>query len=433
MQSQLLIGAVHSGSGKTMLTLGLLRAFRNRGLSVQSFKSGPDYIDTKFHELASGNPAVNLDLFLSSENHVKELYKKYTISCDVAVTEGVMGLFDGYDKMQGSSAQIAETLDIPVVLMVNAKSMAYSVAPLLYGFKHFSEKIHVAGVIFNMVGSESHYTFLKEACEDVGLSPLGYLPKNKELEIPSRHLGLNMDQEYLLDEFADKAASFVEQCVDLDRLLALTQKEMQSYPEENKNLPVHTFSLKSAVALDPAFNFMYHENIEYLKKRGTVTFFTPLNDRELPEADFVYLPGGYPELYLRELSCNASMKDSIRRYVEQGGRLLAECGGMMYLSSSIMDDKGNEYPMIGIFEQKASMQNRKLTLGYRRFEYNGLQMRGHEFHYSTIESDLESVTKQYSARNKPVATRLLRYKNAIAGYTHLYWAETGELIELFNN
>lgn len=431
MKYQLLIGAVHSGSGKTMLTLGLLRAFRNRGLHVQSFKSGPDYIDTKFHELASGNKTINLDLFLSSENHIKDIYGKYTSPSDIAITEGVMGLFDGYDKMQGSSAQIAETLRLPVVMVVNAKSMAYSVAPLLYGFKNFNEKVHIVGVIFNMVSSESHYTFLKEACEDVGLEALGYLPKNKELEIPSRHLGLNLDKEFLFDEFADKAASFVEKHIDLDRLqmltqrLTLPQKETPPFPKPGVSL------LKSAVALDDAFNFMYHENIEYLKRRGLVTFFSPLNDSELPEADFVYLPGGYPELYLQQLSENTAMMSSIRQYVEQGGRLLAECGGMMYLSSSITDKEGLEYPMVGLFDQKASMQHMKLTLGYRRFEYGGLEMKGHEFHYSSIESNLGSIAKQYSAKNTPVDTKLLRYKHAIAGYTHLYWAEINDLMNLF--
>lgn len=439
MQSQLLIGAVHSGSGKTMLTLGLLRAFRNRGLHVQPFKSGPDYIDTKFHELASGNKAINLDLFLSSESHVREIYRKYASPCDMAITEGVMGLFDGYDKMQGSSAQIAQILKMPVILVVNAKSMAYSVAPLMYGFKNFSKDINVIGVIFNMVGSESHYAFLEEASKDVGLMPLGYLPKNKELEIPSRHLGLNMDKEFLFNEFADKAASFVEKYVDLDTLWQLTQREdvfgsadLEISPK-SKTIAKETVGLpmKSAVAWDDAFNFMYHENIEYLKKRGSVTLFSPLNDAELPDADFVYLPGGYPELYLKELSENINMKDSLCRYVEQGGRLLAECGGMMYLSSSIADNNGNEYPMVGIFKQKASMQHMKLTLGYRQFEYNGQRMKGHEFHYSSVVSDLESIATQYSAKNKPVDTPLLRYKNAIAGYTHIYWAETDDLTNLF--
>jgi len=430
MKSQLLIGAIHSGSGKTMLTLGLLRAFRNRGLSVQSFKCGPDYIDTKFHELASGSPTINLDLFLSSEDHVKDIYRKYASKSDISITEGVMGLFDGYDKLEGSSAQLAEKLDIPVVLVVNAKSMAYSVAPLMYGFKNFSKAINVVGVIFNMVSSESHYSFLSEACDDVGLTALGYLPKNKELEIPSRHLGLTIDKGVLFNEFADKAADFVEKHIDLDKIISLTQREeIPTY--KTTVIQTNRKNLKSAIACDDAFNFMYHENIEYLRDRGSVTFFSPINDKELPEADFVYLPGGYPELYLKTLSANTSMKESISRYVEQGGKLLAECGGMMYLSSSISDNNGNEFPMVNIFNQKASMQQMKLVLGYRQFEYNGMKLKGHEFHYSNTEGVAESIIKQYSAKNQPVATKLLRYKNAIAGYTHLYWAEQADLMDLF--
>ena len=435
MGSQFLIGAVHSGSGKTILTLGLLKALRNRGLVVQSFKSGPDYIDTKFHERASGNKTINLDLFLASANHVQETYRKHASPCDVAITEGVMGLFDGYEKMEGSSAQLARMLDIPVILVVNAKSMAYSVAPLMYGFMNFRKDVHVAGVIFNWVGSDSHYAFLKEACDDVGLAPLGYLPKNKKLEIPSRHLGLKIDLETPFDIFADHAAALVEEHVDLDGLLTLTRKENRPFLANNTGRKAISREgdsfIQSAVAFDEAFNFMYHENIEYLKQRGTVAFFSPIHDKKLPDADFVYLPGGYPELYLKPLSDNTGMKDSIRRYVEQGGRLLAECGGMLYLSSSMTDENGKEYPMLSIFNQKATMQNAKLTLGYRKFEYNGVKMKGHEFHYSSLESNLESITKQYSAASKPVDTKLLRYKNAIAGYTHLYWAETDNLMDLF--
>lgn len=195
--SSFLIAAPSSGSGKTTVTLGLLRALKNRGLKVQPFKCGPDYIDTKYHDMASGNKSVNLDLFLSSENHVRYLYSKYSSENDACITEGVMGLFDGYDKMKGSSAEIAGLLDIPVVMVINAKSMAYSAAPLLYGFKKFYEKINVIGVIFNYVGSESHYKFLSDACHDVGIVPLGYLPKNENLSVPSRHLGLSIDRDFL--------------------------------------------------------------------------------------------------------------------------------------------------------------------------------------------------------------------------------------------
>ena len=429
MKSQILIGAISSGSGKTTLTLGLLRALKNRGLDVQSFKCGPDYIDKKYHELASGKDAINLDLFLSSEQHVETIYSKYASTSDVAITEGVMGLFDGYDKMQGSSAQISELLNIPVVLILNAKSMAYTVAPILYGLKNFHKDINLVGVIFNMVNTESHYRFLCDACDDAGIVPLGYLPKNDDISVPSRHLGLSIDQDLLFDEFADKAAHFIEKHIDIDRLLALTKQTVKR--EDVIPIKREDEKLKIAVANDLAFSFFYHENIEYLKQIGEVSFFSPIDDEKLPEADFVYLPGGYPELFTKELSTNTSMIESIRKYVQKDGKLLAECGGMMYLSSSITDSDGIEYPMVGIFEQKSTMQNMKLKLGYRKFDYNNIHFRGHEFHYSSIESSLNSVAKQCSAKGMSVETKLLRYKNTIAGYTHLYWAEMDNLMDIF--
>lgn len=429
--SSFLIAAPSSGSGKTTITLGLLRALKNRGLTTQSFKCGPDYIDIKYHDLASGNKAVNLDLFLSSEHHVKSLYSKYASKSDVCITEGVMGLFDGYEKMKGGSAEIAQILDIPVVLIVNAKSIAYSAAPLLYGFKNFSKHLNLAGVIFNFVASESHYSFLKDACNDVGVESFGYLSKNKNIEIPSRHLGLSLDEEYQFDEFADQAASLIEEHIDVDRLLLCTQSNV-SFPEK-KQVEEHTSeSLKIAVAFDEAFNFTYHENLESLRKMGSVVFFSPIKDKYLPEADFVYFPGGYPELFLRELSENIQLHKCIREYVEREGRVLAECGGMMYLSSSIIDKEGKDYPMVGVFLQKASMQNMKLKLGYRQFRINEIEVKGHEFHYSNVIDDLDSIVQQYNARNIPVDTKLLRYKNVIAGYTHIYWAEISNLLNVFN-
>lgn len=428
--SHLLISAIASGSGKTTVTLGLLRALRNRGLSVQPFKCGPDYIDTKYHVLAAGTESVNLDLFLSSENHIKNLYNKYSSGKDVCITEGVMGLFDGYDRMNGSSAQIAEKLDIPVILVLNAKSMAYSAAALLYGFKNFSDRVNIAGVIFNFVASESHYNFLKDACHDVGLEPLGYLPKNTDIEIPSRHLGLNIDEQYRFEEFADNAATLIEKYIDIDKLLSITRIN-QSDIETEKEKSVSSQGLRISVARDAAFNFMYHENIEYLKRIGIVSYFSPLSDKQLPESDFIYLPGGYPELYLSELSNNRTMQDSIHHYIETGGKVLAECGGMMYLSSSISDENGTEYPMVNIFDQKATMENMRLKLGYRQFEYNGMSLKGHEFHYSTINSEQQSVVQQYTAKGQATDTKLLRYKNVIAGYTHLYWADMDDLMDLF--
>lgn len=427
--SRFLIAATSSGSGKTTVTLGLLRALKNRGLNTQPYKCGPDYIDTKFHKLASGNPAINLDLFLASANHVKEIYNKHNIDKDISVTEGVMGLFDGYDRMKGSSAQIAELLDIPVILVINAKSMAYSAAAMLYGFKNFYKGINVVGVIFNFVASESHYQFLKEAAADAGVEALGYLPKNADIEIPSRHLGLSLDEKYRFDEFADKIASILEEHIDLERLLAITERDIVVNATPEKNIACK--DIKIAVAYDEAFNFMYHENIEALKELGDVCFFSPIRDKKLPQADFVYLPGGYPELYLRELSENKEMLQSIHDYIEHDGKVLAECGGMMYLSTSITDKDGVEYPMVNIFDQRATMENLKLKLGYRKFEFCGMPIKGHEFHYSSASGSQTSLVQQYNAKNMSVDTKLLRYKNAIGGYTHIYWAEHKNIMDFF--
>ena len=437
LKPQILIGAASSGSGKTTFTLGLLRALKNRGLNVQPFKCGPDYIDTKYHTLAAGAESVNLDSYLSSEAHLRYLYSAYGGDADVCLTEGVMGLFDGYDGMLGSSAAIAETLNLPVVLVVNAKAAAYSVAPLIYGFKNFRKDIRIAGVIFNMVGSAAHYEYLLEACRDVGVECFGYLPKLKEIEIPSRHLGLTLDEKFAFDAFADKVAALIEEHVDIERILKCMAEE---FPVDNAarpvaGQPVVSCGLRIAVARDEAFNFSYRENIAQLQRLGQVEFFSPMKDAEFPPADLVYLPGGYPEFWLPQLSNNHSMLQSIRDYAEGGGKLLAECGGMMYLCRAITGMDGVTYPMAGVLSQEATMEQMKLRLGYRQFTYNGISMRGHEFHYSRIvpstADTLPSVADLYSAKGMETGTPLYRYKNVIAGYTHLYWGEMN-LLDLWS-
>lgn len=216
-----LIGAASSGCGKTTFTMGLLRALKNKGINVQPFKCGPDYIDPLFHSVASGQESVNLDTWLGSENHVKELFLRYSATADMCVVEGVMGLFDGFDKSKGSSAEIAQLLNIPVILLVNAKSVAYSVAPLIYGFMHFNPNVKLAGVVFNMVASENHFEYLKQACEDAGVSCLGYLQRNSNLSIPGRHLGLTITAKQEMENLICMAADEVEKHVNLNQLIAL--------------------------------------------------------------------------------------------------------------------------------------------------------------------------------------------------------------------
>jgi len=428
---QFLIAAPSSNSGKTTVTQGLLRIFKNNGLSVQAFKCGPDYLDTKHHAWASGNVSINLDTFMSSEKYVQELYQKYSQNKDVSVVEGVMGLFDGAKKMKGSSAEIAERLNIPVILVVNAKATAYSVAPLLYGFKNFYKDINLAGVIFNFVSGESHYQFLKDACEDVGVEALGYVKKNEEISLPSRHLGLQISSTDKYEDKIEQIASHINETVNVERLMEITCKDITvpDQIESNKK-----GKLKIAVAKDEAFNFTYHENLKALEKLGNIEYFSPIRDQKLPEADLLYFAGGYPELYLKELSKNTKLKSQILNYCENGGKVLAECGGMMYLSDSIVDKESNKYPMIGFFKQSASMENMKLHLGYRKINLNGVELFGHEFHYSHLNGAEEnlSIGEVYSAKGKKLDTHIFKKKNTIASYIHFYGGEIDLIKVLFD-
>ena len=399
--------------------MGCLRALCERGLQVQPFKCGPDYIDPQFHSLATGHDSVNLDTWLASRAHVASLYARAGAQANVCVVEGVMGLFDGYDRAAGSSAEMAALLGIPVVLVADARSAAYTMAAQLYGFKHFRPEIRIAGVIFNRVGSERHRKLLQQACDDAGVSCLGFLPRMAGMEIPSRHLGLTLDTRQVMEAQIASAADLIRENVDLDALLARTRTPFNALPAE-----VHPVGdLRIAVARDAAFNFTYRENLAQLERLGKVHYFSPLAGDALPEADLVYLPGGYPELFLDELRSRSELIAQIRAYAEAGGRMLAECGGMMYLSQAVC----------GILPIDCTMENARLHLGYRRLvTASGQEWRGHEFHYSEARNAdaLPSVAVQYNAAGERVDTPLYRYKNVLAGYTHFYWGEA-DLMKLW--
>ena len=431
--------------------------FMKKGLKVQPFKCGPDYIDTKYHEAVCGRPSVNLDTFMASQEHVSSLYARYSADADVAVVEGMMGMYDGYDRDRGSSAEVARLLGIPVVLVADAKSAAYSMAPLLSGFINFRPDIRIAGVIFNRVGSPRHYRMLQEVCEDLNVTCLGYLPKQKELEQESRHLGLDFSRSKET-EGLDMLAGLLEEHVDWELLLSTTGLPLPAAAVKEKPVLSELGKLHVSVARnEESFSFLYAEHLDILRRMGTVTFFNPEHDRPIPqETDLLYLPGGYPENRLEELAGARLARESIRSYIEAGGRTLAECGGMIYLSQSVLSDGdtdggsagscvgniGNE--MVGVlpFSITNERKRRKLTLGYRRFDYNGWRLKGHEFHYTQFavpETDGKeggacslplSIAQVYNAKGGKVTTPVFRYKNLIASYTHLYWGEV-DVMALF--
>ena len=433
-----LLAAPSSGSGKTTITLALLRMLAERGLAVQPFKCGPDYLDTRLHTLAASSGGVervgiNLDTFMASKEHVQEIFSRYSSGADVSVVEGVMGLFDGAEKSDGSSAEIAMLLDIPVIMIINAQSMAYSAAPILYGFRTFNPALKLVGVIFNQVNTASHYSYLEAAARDAGVEPLGYVPRSEAVAISERHLGLDTSAGYDRESVIAAMAQHVGKTVQVDRLLEIAQVERPT-PERPISIIRSTPSVNRdrviAIARDDAFNFVYRENIEALGEYGRLVFFSPLDDEHLPEVDMLYLAGGYPELYAVQLSANTAMREQIAAFSERGGRIYAECGGMMYLGKTITLKDSSAYLMCGALDLDTTMQESKLTLGYRKVLLDGFakELRGHEFHYSRIsrQGELQNIAEVLNARGEHVPTPIFKQNNTIASYLHLYWGETRE-------
>jgi cobyrinic acid a,c-diamide synthase len=309
------------------------------------------------------------------------------------------------------------------------------VAPLIYGFKNFDPDVKIAGVVFNQVASESHYAHLKAACEDAGVKCLGYMRRCKDIELPSRHLGLSIDEKLRIDSFIDKVAENI--CLE-EGVWDLHYSEFSEFAEssENSETPqlnnLKTQKLKTrliSVASDEAFNFTYRANIDALRQMGEVRFFSPMSDEKIPDGtDLLYFPGGYPEFYLKQLSENKTMLKSVRDYIENGGRAYAECGGMLYLCRNIIGMDGESYGMADVLSLEGTFENMHLHLGYRRWEVEGgYPLFGHEFHYSEVRQIGEgekAVGKIYNARGHEVDTRLYRHKNLLAGYTHFYWGDS---------
>ncbi|WP_300729867.1 cobyrinate a,c-diamide synthase [uncultured Bacteroides sp.] len=435
MKPQLLIASPMSGGGKTTFSLGLLRALQKRGMKVQPFKCGPDCIDTQYHGIAAKLDSFNLDTWMSSKTHVQYVYNTYGEQADVCVVEGAMGLFDGYNRMDGSSAELALLLNIPVVLVVNARATGYSVAPLLYGFKHFNPAVRIAGVVFNQVVSAAHFGSLRESCMDAGIECLGYLPVDDDIRIGSRHIGLTLTARRELSEQIDKMASLVEKHIDVEKLMNLCTRIFPipySLPYTSEIAveamhPVGKRRLRIAVARDAAFSFIYKENLDRLAEVGKITYFSPVYGSELPEADLVYFPGGYPELFARQLHRRKRIMQQIRDYADKGGKILAEGGGMMFLSRSLTVRKGGTaYEMAGVLPFDCSMEENRLCAGYRRSVVNGTEFRGHEYHYSIvlIPDGLSMCAPVFTPRGAEISTPFYRYKNVIAGYIHWYWGET---------
>jgi cobyrinic acid a,c-diamide synthase len=446
-----LIGGAHSGCGKTTISLALMAALCRRSLWVQPFKVGPDFIDPGFHTQVTGRDSRNLDGWMLNRGYNEALFRGLVAGADVAVVEGVMGLFDGYDgrSESGSSAEMAKWLGIPAVLVVDARSMARSAAALVYGFSRFDPDLEIAGVIFNRIGSPGHLGFLKEAMDAhlPEIPVLGGVLREAALTIPERHLGLVTSDEILLDAtWQDAAVSLVDRCIDMEALLAATVYReqpvagMPSVVRLSRDEP----PVPIAVARDAAFCFYYADNLDLLREAGAeIRLFSPLAGEVLPgDAAGLILGGGYPELFAAELSVRTGVLESIRQAVARGMPVYAECGGMMFLGREIETLEGVRYPMAGILPFATRMLKRRKALGYTEVELlrpcllgpAGMRLRGHEFHYSEIADLDESREKEGRSldglhavyrvgRRKFGESRSEGYArgSVLASYIHLHW------------
>ncbi len=383
-QMSILLAAPASGSGKTTITLGILRALSRRGIAVRGAKSGPDYIDPQFHAAACGQPCFNLDAWAMTPTRIKEA----AAGTGPLLIEGAMGLFDGAPPDgKGACADLARLLKVPVILIVDAASMAQSIAPLVTGFAKHDPEVHVAGVILNRVGSDRHAAMLKTALAPTGIPVLGTVMRDADLARPSRHLGLVQAGEMPdLEPFLNKAADVMEAAIDLDALLALGRPIEARSPLRSNKIRGLLKGRSMAVARDAAFSFSYSYELALYAHMGVdIRYFSPLANDPVPEADKVILPGGYPELYAGQLAQADVFLDSLRNAAEVTD-IYGECGGYMTLGETLTDAEGVTHKMAGLLPLETSFATCKLHLGYRTLYAHGSKtkpIKAHEFHYAT--------------------------------------------------
>lgn len=454
----IIISSNCSGGGKTTFTLGLMKVLKSRNLDVQGYKVGPDYIDIAFHKEVTKKASRNLDVFLMGEEEMKKSFLKG--DGDVGVIEGVMGLYDGIGASEKASTyEVSKILgDMPIVLVLSPKGQSASICAEINGFKNY-RNANIIGVVLNSV-SEKYYNLLKYAIEEnCNVRVLGYIPKTSEITLSSRHLGLVQSMEILnLEEKLDICEKLIEQYVDVDGIINEMQefnpnaevnlndeiKTKDKFEISNEECKIEDKTLRIGVALDKAFSFYYKDNLEILEDLGEIIYFSPINDKTLPQnLDFLYIGGGYPEVFKKELESNYSMRESIKDALDNGLRCYAECGGLMYLTKSIDGSK-----MVGFFDGESIMTNKLQNFGYCKVKINKkffdtkildnreFEINAHEFHKSQVNLNEENV---YEVKKVLYNGEVLKWKcgyfkkNTLGGYAHINFVSSKELLKVLIN
>jgi cobyrinic acid a,c-diamide synthase len=439
---RLTFAATHSGTGKTTLTMAIILAVKRRGLAVQSFKVGPDYIDPGFHTLAAGRPCRNLDTRMLGPDVVRELFGRSAAKADISLIEGVMGLYDGAGAMdeRGSTAHLAKTLVSPVILCIDGSAMARSAAAVALGFTRFDPATPVTGFLFNNLGSKRHYETVKDAVEDAtGMPVFGYVKRTRGALLPERHLGLVPAWESReLPRSIEDLSRGIEETVDVDGLIEaaraappLPEPNRSVLPKQDKRRPR---TVRIACARDAAFHFYYQDNLDILEMLGAeLVFFSPLRDGTLPEEiDGIYLGGGYPELHAAGLESNGTMRKALLKASREGLPVYAECGGLMYLMEGLITFEGKRHDMVGVFSGAVKMEKKLHALGYYTATAlgdsvaaeEGWKIPGHVFHWSSLVElgDDRDFAFRLSAPGKDPVFDGFIHRNTLASYFHIHFA-----------
>jgi cobyrinic acid a,c-diamide synthase len=443
---RIMIAGTNSGVGKTTVTLGIMSALVKKGIKVQGFKAGPDYIDPSHHTFVTGNASRNLDTWMMGESACRELFERSAANADISVIEGVMGLYDGSidSSGHGSSAHLAKVLNTPVILVVNAKGVAQSAGAIVMGFKEFDKEINLAGIILNNIASQNHYDCIKKAIEDsCSVTVLGYLNKDKDITIPERHLGLiPSEEEKINSALYEKLGQMVLETIDTDRLLD-TAGAAGIFPDYNKSIFINRndpLNITLAIARDNSFCFYYQDDIDLFEALGAkIKQFSPLNDKCLPDdIDGIFMGGGFPELFADRLMKNENMRNSILEAHKQGTVIYGECGGMMYLLEKLIDCEGRSFKMCGVLSGTSRMENRRQGLGYVITDATcdnmickiGDTFRAHEFHWSMLQDVPDDTIFAYNTRKsngKRTGVDGICKNNVLASYTHIHFSSNPKL------
>ena len=458
---RIIIAGTHSGVGKTTIAIGIMSALVQRGYKVQPFKVGPDYIDPTYHTYVTGRASRNLDTWMMGKAGVEKSFLNSASSADISIIEGVMGLYDGFSGSdeRGSTAHLAKLLNAPVLLVIDGHSMARSAGALVLGYKNFDPGVNIIGVIVNNIASPRHLKYVKESIERYArVKVIGHLFRNENMRIKERHLGLIPEQELRGEENRYKfIRKVIEENVDIDGIVRIATKNktpnllymnfrsvgatFMTPVVAGRMNPTPTPRITIGVARDKAFSFYYQDNLDLLEDHGArLVYFSPMSDISLPEGlDLLYIGGGFPEVFAKELSMNKRMLKDIKRFGENGGHIYAECGGLMYLCEGIKTFDGKTHKMVGLVPRTAVMNNKRMALGYVKIKAlkdnllipKGSSIKAHEFHWSSLDGNNKidyayTISKGDGIEEKKDGIMIY---NVLASYSHVHFGQDNRLVE----